>query len=54
MITISETDDPVDICMDNVFKPVFTKDSSQSRIALSKLLSAVIGRELIVITITAN
>jgi predicted transposase/invertase (TIGR01784 family) len=40
--------------MDNVFKAVFTKDSPQSRGALSKLLSAVIGRELSVISITAN
>jgi predicted transposase/invertase (TIGR01784 family) len=40
--------------MDNVFKAVFTKDSPESRGALSKLLSAVIGRELSVISITAN
>jgi predicted transposase/invertase (TIGR01784 family) len=40
--------------MDNVFKAVFTKDSPESRGALSKLLSAVIGRELSVISITTN
>jgi predicted transposase/invertase (TIGR01784 family) len=54
MITISESDDPVDICRDNVFKAVFTKDSPQSRGALSKLLSAVIGRELTIVSITAT
>jgi hypothetical protein len=54
MVTITESDDPVDICRDNVFKAVFTKNSPQSRGALSKLLSAVIGRELTVVSITAN
>jgi hypothetical protein len=54
VIIISDTDDPVDICRDNVFKAVFTKDSPQSRGSLSKLLSAVIGRELSVVFITAN
>jgi predicted transposase/invertase (TIGR01784 family) len=53
-ITISETDDPIDICLDNVFKAVFTKDTPESRGALSKLLSAVTGRELRVVAITAN
>jgi hypothetical protein len=54
MIKISETDDPIDICRDNVFKAVFTKDTPESRGALSKLLSAVIGRSLTVVAITAN
>jgi hypothetical protein len=54
MITITESDDLVDICRDNVFKAVFTKDSPKSRGALSKLLSAVIGCEMTVVSITAN
>ena len=54
MITISETDDPIDIRRDNVFKAVFTKDIPESRNALSQLLSAVTGRKLIVTAITAN
>jgi hypothetical protein len=54
MIIITESDDPIDICRDNVFKAVFTKDSPQSRGALSKLLSAVIGRDLTVVSITSS
>jgi predicted transposase/invertase (TIGR01784 family) len=54
MIKISETDDVIDICMDNVFKAVFTKDTPESQGALSKLLSAVIGREITVTAISAN
>jgi predicted transposase/invertase (TIGR01784 family) len=40
--------------MDNVFKAVFTKDTPESQGALAGLLSAIIGRELSVITLTAN
>jgi predicted transposase/invertase (TIGR01784 family) len=40
--------------MDNVFKAVFTKDTPESQGALAKLLSAIIGRDLSVITLTAN
>jgi hypothetical protein len=54
MIKISETDDVIDICMDNVFKAVFTKNTPESQDALSKLLSAVIGREITVTAINAN
>jgi predicted transposase/invertase (TIGR01784 family) len=54
MIKISENDDVIDICMDNVFKAVFTKDIPESKGALSKLLSAVIGCEVTVIAINAN
>jgi hypothetical protein len=54
MVKISENDDVIDICMDNVFKAVFTKDIPESKGALSKLLSAVIGCEVTVIAINAN
>jgi predicted transposase/invertase (TIGR01784 family) len=47
-------DDLIDICRDNVFKAVFTRDNPKSKGALSRLLSAIIGRELSVVTITAN
>jgi predicted transposase/invertase (TIGR01784 family) len=49
-----ETDDIIDICQDNVFKAVFTKNSPESEEALSGLLSCLIGRRLSVITIVAN
>jgi len=47
-------DDIINPCWDNVFKATFTKDTTESRYALNKLLSAIIGRELTVINITAN
>jgi predicted transposase/invertase (TIGR01784 family) len=53
-IRFDETDDLIDICLDNVFKAVFTKNTPESQGALSNLLSALIGRELTVVTITTN
>jgi len=44
----------LDICWDNVFKAVFTKETQASRTALSRLVSAIIGRELEALDITAN
>jgi predicted transposase/invertase (TIGR01784 family) len=44
----------LDIRYDPVFKAVFTRDTSNSRGALSSLISALIGRSVIVDTITAN
>jgi predicted transposase/invertase (TIGR01784 family) len=44
----------IDICQDGVFKAVFTKDTPQSKAALTSLLSAFIGKELTVLTITTN
>ncbi|GBU29161.1 hypothetical protein R84B8_02725 [Treponema sp. R8-4-B8] len=44
----------LDIRYDPVFKAVFTKDTSASRGALSKLISALIGRTVAVETIIAN
>ena len=43
-----------DIRYDPVFKTVFTRDSAQSRFALSDLISALIGHAITVETITAN
>jgi hypothetical protein len=53
-IRFDDTDDPIDICLDNVFKAVFTRDTPESQGALSKLLSALIGQELTVTGIVAN
>jgi predicted transposase/invertase (TIGR01784 family) len=44
----------IDIRRDNVFKSVFTRNTPQSRGALSRLLSADIGRRVEVIGIAAN
>jgi predicted transposase/invertase (TIGR01784 family) len=44
----------LDIRYDPVFKAVFTKDTSNSRIALSRLISALIGRTVAVETIIVN
>jgi predicted transposase/invertase (TIGR01784 family) len=53
-VHFDESDDLIDICRDNVFKAVFTRNTPDSQGALSRLLSALIGRELHVIAITAN
>jgi predicted transposase/invertase (TIGR01784 family) len=53
-IRFDDTDDPIDICYDNVFKAVFTKNTPESRKALSSLVSAFIGRQVTVMDITAN
>ena len=53
-ILLSASDDPIDICYDNVFKAVFTKETPKSRGALSKLLSAVVRTEVSVIEIAVN
>lgn len=47
-------EDIVDIRKDNVFKAVFTRETPASRIALSKLVSAFIGREVTIVAIAAN
>jgi len=53
-IQFNEDDDLIDIRFDNVFKAVFTKDSPASKGALSKLISAFIGREVQVEGINTN
>jgi predicted transposase/invertase (TIGR01784 family) len=44
----------MDIRYDEVFKAVFTRDTAESRAALSNLISALIGRTVTVETIVAN
>ena len=53
-IQFSETDDPIDIRYDNVFKAVFTRDTPASQGALSNLVSALIDRKVSIISINAN
>jgi predicted transposase/invertase (TIGR01784 family) len=53
-IYFTEDDDLLDIRKDNVFKAVFTKDMSESRAALGKLVSALIGREVTIDAIYVN
>jgi predicted transposase/invertase (TIGR01784 family) len=53
-IFFGENDDIIDICYDNVFKAVFTKNTPKSRKALSRLVSALIGRNVLIIEILAN
>jgi predicted transposase/invertase (TIGR01784 family) len=53
-VRFKETDDLIDIRFDNVFKAVFTKDTPASKGALSKLISALIGKEVLVENINTN
>ena len=53
-VRLSDSDDLVDICRDNVFKAVFTRDSPESKGALSKLVSALISSEVTVTAVSAN
>jgi predicted transposase/invertase (TIGR01784 family) len=53
-IYFSEEDDIIDICFDNVFKAVFTKEIPESQGALSELVSALIGKRVSIIRILAN
>ena len=53
-IFLLDDDDPIDIRRDNVFKAVFTKETPESLGALSKLVSALIGRDVSIVSILAN
>jgi hypothetical protein len=53
-VCLDDADDPVNICYDNVFKAVFTRDTPGSRTALSRLVSAITGRSLTALSIAAN
>jgi predicted transposase/invertase (TIGR01784 family) len=53
-IFFDETDDLIDIRYDNVFKAVFTRNTPQAKIALSELVSALIKRDVSIVTILAN
>jgi predicted transposase/invertase (TIGR01784 family) len=50
----NDNDDLIDICYDNVFKAVFTRNTSASQGALSRLISALIGRDVSIVAINAN
>jgi predicted transposase/invertase (TIGR01784 family) len=54
VIKLDEEEDLIDICRDNVFKAVFTKGTEESLGALARLLSALIGREILSVSIAAN
>ena len=51
---IQPDDDPLDIRMDNVFKAVFIRNTPESMGALSKLVSALIGRHVTIVSILAS
>jgi len=53
-IHFKENDELLDIRFDNVFKAVFTKETPESRGALSNLVSAFIDRKITVTSINAN
>jgi predicted transposase/invertase (TIGR01784 family) len=53
-VCFTENDDLIDIRHDNAFKAVFTKNTPESQKALADLVSALIGRKLGIVAITAN
>ena len=53
-IRFEDDDDLIDIRLDNVFKAVFTRDNKLSNAALSKFISALINREVVVRGINVN
>jgi predicted transposase/invertase (TIGR01784 family) len=53
-IFFADDDDIIDICYDKVFKAVFTRETPASQGALSRLVSALIGKNVLIIRILAN
>jgi predicted transposase/invertase (TIGR01784 family) len=53
-IQFSDDEALFDICTDGVFKSIFTQETPNSRGALNKLLSAILEKDLKVISISAN
>ena len=53
-VYLDENDDLIDIRHDNVFKAVFTRNTPASQGALSRLISALICKEVLVTTIVTN
>jgi predicted transposase/invertase (TIGR01784 family) len=51
---VHENEELLDIRKDNVFKAVFTKSTPESAEALSRLVSALIGRSITIVSILAN
>jgi hypothetical protein len=45
-VQFSKDDRIIDICRDNVFKAIFTRDTSQSNGALKNLVSAILEKEI--------
>jgi predicted transposase/invertase (TIGR01784 family) len=53
-IQLDDNEELNDICKDNVFKAVFTRETPASQTALSRLVSALIGYEVSIIDIKPN
>jgi predicted transposase/invertase (TIGR01784 family) len=53
-VTFAADADIIDIRSDDAFKAVFTRDTPESRGALKGLLSCLIGRDVSILSITAN
>jgi hypothetical protein len=51
---LDKNEDLIDICFDNVFKAVFTKDTPESLSALAKLLSAITDRDVETVYVIGN
>ena len=51
---VYENDEPLDIRKDNIFKAVFTRNTPESAGALSRLVSAFIGKDITIVSIVAN
>jgi hypothetical protein len=54
IIQFAPDDDIIEICRDNVFKTIFTRDTPLSQGALKRLISAYIGRKVETATVIAN
>ena len=53
-VFFTDADDPVDIRKDSIFKAVFTRDTPESTGALSRFVSALIGKDITIVSILAN
>jgi len=54
VVQLGPQDNPIDIRYDEVFKAVFTSESAESRMALTKLVSAMLGQEVSMLRIVEN
>jgi hypothetical protein len=53
-LPFGDADNIIDICRDNVFKAVFTRNTPESKGALSSLISALIGQNVAVVALSIN
>ncbi|MCL2190483.1 MAG: Rpn family recombination-promoting nuclease/putative transposase [Treponema sp.] len=53
-VIFNDSEDILDIRLDNVFKAVFTRDTPNSKTALSRLVSDITDRKMEVLNLTAN